>query len=171
MVMGKDETRKDAGGQAVAHAVDVAAYILRQRAPMTAMKLEKLVYYSFAWHLVWDEDELFPDRIEAWANGPVVPTLYRAHRGRFQLSGPEDLGVGDPDALTPDERESIDIVLDSYGGKSAHWLSELSHREDPWRDARDGANLGERQRGNVVIAPEAIHRYYDGLTGADSYEV
>ena len=30
-------------------AVDVAAYILDQKGPMTAMKLQKLVYYGQAW--------------------------------------------------------------------------------------------------------------------------
>jgi uncharacterized phage-associated protein len=30
---------------------DVAAYILGQRSPITALKLQKLVYYSQAWSL------------------------------------------------------------------------------------------------------------------------
>lgn len=46
------------GENAMAGAIDVAAYILAQRGPMTAMKLQKLVYYSQAWHLVWEEEPL-----------------------------------------------------------------------------------------------------------------
>lgn len=42
------------------HVNDVAAFILRERGAMTAMKLQKLVYYSQAWVLVWDERQLFP---------------------------------------------------------------------------------------------------------------
>ena len=34
---------------------DVAAYILQKTGSMTTMKLQKLVYYSQAWSLVWDE--------------------------------------------------------------------------------------------------------------------
>ena len=49
---------------------DVAAYILEQKGSMTTMKLQKLVYYSQAWSLVWDEKPLFEEAIEAWANGP-----------------------------------------------------------------------------------------------------
>ncbi|MDY6802276.1 MAG: DUF4065 domain-containing protein, partial [Cyanobacteriota bacterium] len=53
--------------------MDVAAYILKKLGPLSAMKLHKLLYYSQAWSLVWDEQPLFSERIEAWANGPVIP--------------------------------------------------------------------------------------------------
>jgi uncharacterized phage-associated protein len=59
----------------MASAHDVAAYILSRQGRMTAMKLQKLVYYSQAWSVVWDERPLFPEKIEAWANGPVVRDL------------------------------------------------------------------------------------------------
>ena len=39
---------------------DVAAYILAKRGEMTAWKLQKLVYYSQAWSLVWDQRPIFP---------------------------------------------------------------------------------------------------------------
>ncbi len=55
---------------------DVAAIILQECGEMTAMKLQKLVYYSQAWSLVWDDAPSFPEEIQAWANGPVVPVLY-----------------------------------------------------------------------------------------------
>ena len=38
---------------------DVAAFILERLGSMTAMKLQKLCYYSHAWHLVWEERPLF----------------------------------------------------------------------------------------------------------------
>ena len=42
---------------------------------MTAKKLEKLVYYAQAWHLARHQRPLFPETIEAWAQGPVVRHL------------------------------------------------------------------------------------------------
>ena len=39
---------------------DVAAYILQKSGELTTWKLQKLVYYSQAWSLVWDERALFP---------------------------------------------------------------------------------------------------------------
>ncbi len=58
----------------MASAHDVGKYVLEKRGSMTTWKLQKLVYYSKAWHLVWEGEPLFPEHIEAWANGPVVRT-------------------------------------------------------------------------------------------------
>lgn len=154
----------------MASVTDVAAYILSERGPMTAMKLQKLVYYSQAWHLVWDEAALFDEHIEAWANGPVVPVLYKLHRQRWDLSSDETFG-GDPTNLTDSERETIDLVLESYGDKAAHWLSELTHREAPWKDAREQAGLNDGERGRAVITKKSMYEYYDGLTSAAAEEV
>lgn len=137
---------------------DVAAYILNQRGSMTAMKLQKLVYYCQAWALVWDEKPLFQNRIEAWANGPVVRTLYERHRGQFQV----DRWDGHPENLTASERETIDAVLSVYGDKTSQWLSDLTHRERPWLDARAGLDPGSR--GGREITHAAMAEYYGSLT-------
>lgn len=144
---------------------DVAAYVLQQLGGMTAMKLQKLCYYAQAWHLVWEEGPLFEERIEAWANGPVVPVLYRAHRGRLHLE-PGDIS-GEPTALTTAERESVDAVLGFYGQRTAAELSELTHREDPWRCAREAAGLAPGERGTAEIPVAEVYEYYDGLVGLD----
>jgi uncharacterized phage-associated protein len=54
---------------------DVAKYILVRQGEMTTFKLHKLLYYSQAWSLVWDDAPLFSDDFYAWANGPVLPLL------------------------------------------------------------------------------------------------
>jgi uncharacterized phage-associated protein len=46
------------------------------------------MYYAQAWHIVWEEEPLFADDFQAWANGPVIPALYAAHRGMFQVTRP-----------------------------------------------------------------------------------
>lgn len=145
----------------MANVKDVAAYILEQRGPMTAIKLQKLCYYSHAWHMVWEDRPLFTSRIEAWANGPVVVDLYRCHRRQFSL-GAGDM-AGDSDRLDDGERDSINIVLEFYGDMSAHELSELTHREPPWRDARAEAGLAPMERGTAVITDASMHIYYLGL--------
>lgn len=142
---------------------DVAAYILKQQGPMTAMKLQKLAYYCQAWHLVWEERPLFRERIEAWANGPVVRDLYKHHRGRFSV---DSWPLGDPAVPAENERSSIDAVLGFYGTKSAHELSELTHREDPWRRARNGAAAGASSSNDISDAD--MFEYYDSLTSTDA---
>lgn len=147
------------GGKAMANVLDVAAYILDRQGPMSTMKLQKLVYYAQAWSLVWDEDVLFPSRIEAWANGPVCRELFDAHSGRYRV-GPGDL-PGDPSRLTENQRDTIDAVLSLYGDKQPQWLSDLTHSEDPWRDARNGVPDGAFC--NREISPESMLNYYSAL--------
>jgi uncharacterized phage-associated protein len=137
---------------------DVAAYILKKQGEMSAMKLQKLVYYSQAWSLVWDEKPLFRAQIEAWANGPVVPLLYQKHRGQFSV---KTWPNGDWKKITGEAKMTIDSVLKFYGDKTGHWLSELTHKERPWRDARVG--LSDDDRCNRAITLAAMAEYYGGL--------
>lgn len=145
---------------------DVAAFILKARGPMTAMKLQKLAYYAQAWSLVWDEKALFPERIEAWAAGPVVPDLYACHRGEYMLT---EWPKGLPGSLTSAEKATVEAVLGFYGDKTSQWLSDLTHMESPWKDARAGLASGER--GNREITPAAMSEYYGGLPPDQTAEV
>src|SRR5579862_2298050 len=124
----------------MAHVQDVAAYILAKLGAMTAMKLQKLCYFAYGYHLAWEERPLFPERFEAWANGPVCYELYNRHRGDFMVR-PGDI-TGDPGQLDEGERESVDLVLDAYGRFSASQLSAMTHREGPWVAARKRAGVG-----------------------------
>ena len=138
--------------------LDTANYILAKQGRMSTMKLQKLVYYSQAWSLVWDEEALFRDKIEAWASGPVIKRLYAAHRGEYAVSR---IQGGDARKLKSDQRDTIDAVLDFYGDQSPQWLSDLTHMEPPWKDARVGLSPGTR--GNREITRAAIAEYYSSL--------
>lgn len=138
---------------------DVASYILTMSGPMPAMKLQKLFFYAHAWSLVWDEKPLTTAHFEAWANGPVCPSLYALHRQKFEVSA-EVIG-GDANRLTKQEEETIDSVLAYYGKKSALWLSELTHLEKPWKEARKGYLPGEPS--NAPITNDAMYAYYGAL--------
>ncbi len=144
-------------GAATVH--DVAAYILENRGRMTAMKLQKLVYYSQAWSVVWDQRPLFDEAIEAWANGPVVRDLYETHRGQYIVSR---WPKGDPTCLDTEAIRTIDAVLEYYGNRSPQWLSDLTHLEDPWQQARTGLAPGERGDREITLA--SLEEYYGGLS-------
>lgn len=140
---------------------DVAAAVLQRTGTIDTFKLEKLVYYCQAWNLVWEGRPMFTARIEAWANGPVIPKLYRQHRGSYSVS---TWPSGDPSRLDPPEAETVDIVVDFYQKYSGWELANLTHREAPWLDARKGLAAGER--GNVEITPAAMLEFYGSLTPA-----
>ncbi len=141
-------------------AVDVAAYILQEQGPMPALKLQKLVYYSQAWSLVWDDKPLFEEEIEAWANGPVIRNLYEQHRRQFMV---HSFSVGNPECLGEVERETVDAVLEFYADESAVWLRDLTHMEDPWKNAREEANLVGGERGQAKISKASMAEYYSSI--------
>jgi len=137
---------------------DVASYIVKKLKSITTMKLHKLLYYSQAWSLVWDETELFSEKIEAWANGPVVKELFDFHRGQYMIY---NVSIGNANILTTNQKETVDSVIDFYGDKSSQWLIQLTHMEDPWKEARHG--LAQNERGNNVISLASMANYYSSL--------
>lgn len=139
---------------------DVASYILVRFGRMSSMKLQKLVYYCQAWSLVWDEKPLFSERIKAWANGPVVGELFFQLKGLFQVDE-DDLLIGNYRKLNYNQMTTIDAVLKHYGDKSAQWLIELTHNEEPWKKARIG--LLENERSDRIIDLDSIAEYYCSL--------
>lgn len=140
---------------------DVAAYILEKQAkqpPLTAWKLQKLVYYCQAWSLVWNSSPMFKERILAWANGPVVKELYEQHKGLFYV---EKINKGNPALLTPLQKDTIDRVYLNYKKIPPSLLSELTHLENPWKEAREGLKPGER--GQAEIKLHTIQEYYSSI--------
>jgi len=143
----------------MANVFDVAKYILEKKGTMSTMKLQKLCYYAQAWSLVWDDTPLFEEEFEAWANGPVCRELFNKTKGEFSATVTDETGgIGD---LTENQKETIDQVLAHYGEQNAQWLSQLTHMEDPWNEARVGIPAGEGCE--RIITKESMAIYYGGL--------
>lgn len=138
---------------------DISNYIIHKLGSMTAMKLQKLVYYCQAWSIVWDEEELFKEKIYAWANSPIVKELYNACNGEFKIN--KEFEEGNINNLSDQQKNTIDEVLKFYGDKSSQYLSDLVRSEMPWKTARNG--LPEGERGNNAITSASIEEYYSSL--------
>lgn len=143
----------------MANVFDVAKYILEQWGTMSTMKLQKLCYYSQAWSLVWDDVPLFEEDFQAWANGPVCPELFFKTQGKFSVDKNDETGgVGN---LTDNQKDTINQVLSHYANHDAQWLSQLTHMEDPWLNARKGLPTGVGC--SNVITKESMALYYGSL--------
>lgn len=142
----------------------VVKYILEKCGRITTLKLQKLLYYCQAWSIVWEEEPLFPEEFEAWANGPVCPELYKAHKGLYKVSVDDFKNIDSP-PLTDNDKEDIDIVLKDLQDKSPFWLTTLTHMEPPWNIARKGIPLGEPC--NNIITKASMNEYYSGLVAND----
>ena len=144
----------------MAHVFDIARHILQRQGRTSTLKLQKLVYYTQVWSVATSGSAIFGDSIKAWAQGPVVPTLYHQHKGRKYIL------VGDVQAhgpgLSDAERAHVDGVLRDYGGLPAAYLSALTHFEQPWREAR---NKGKRDGyKSPTIELPAIRAFYANRT-------
>lgn len=141
----------------MANVFDVAAYALDKLGRASTMKLQKIVFYGQAYSLVEYDEPLFADDIQAWANGPVVPKLFGAHRREFVISrgffSPWEKG-----ALSVRDARTLDHVIALLGEKSGAYLSSLTHSEDPWKRARSGIPEGEPS--SAVISRDSIKAYY-----------
>lgn len=142
-------------------AIDVAKYILVKAGEMSAPKLQKLVYYSQAWSLAWDKQPLFDDDIFAWDSGPIVASLFAIHQGQLRVNK-NTFADGNIDALTENQKDSIDKVLEALQGKSGQWLSDLVQSEQPWKEARIG--IPPIQRSENIISLLAMRKYYSSLS-------
>lgn len=135
---------------------DVAAFILTKTGAVTPLKLQKLVYYTQAWSLVRDGHALFPETFQAWRYGPVCPPLYQKHPGAAVV--PIPYPYGDPETLPADGCTTALAVVHVYGKKPPQWLSDLTHREAPWKEARAG--LPADAWSDAEISVDAMRAYY-----------
>ncbi len=141
------------------NASDVARYFLAKADPeigdiISNLKLQKLCYYAQGFHLALRGQPFFPEPIEAWQHGPVVPELYHAYKqyGGGAIPVPTDV---DSSCFDQEQRELLDEVYSVYGQYSAWKLRNMTHEEPPWRDAQ--AN------GAGVIAHDAMASYFRTL--------
>ena len=142
--------------------LEVAKYILFRMAEkgktLNHLKLQKLLYYVQAWHLVYADEPLFDEEFEAWLHGPVIRKVwnyYKTFSIMLDTLPYEETEIN----ITEDQRELIDDVLDEYGDKSGYYLECLTHSEKPWQEAR-------KQGENTVIDKESIKNFYGALLDA-----
>ena len=60
-----------------------------------------------------------------------------------------------------EQKETIDEIVKFYGDKPPHYLVDLTHFEDPWKNAR--VELATNERGNNEISLQAMQDYYSSL--------
>ncbi|HXT42930.1 MAG TPA: type II toxin-antitoxin system antitoxin SocA domain-containing protein [Pseudonocardiaceae bacterium] len=98
---------------------------------------------------------LFPEEIQAWVRGPVVPELHRKHRRKYQVV---DWPTGSPKRLSSIENSTIEWVADKYGSFSAEALSRMTHQEVPWIVARGAA--ADSEKSSEPISHDQMRSFY-----------
>jgi uncharacterized phage-associated protein len=120
------------------------------------LKLQKLLYYGQGFHLALFGVPMFPDEIQAWTHGPVVPDIYHAYKtyGSNSIPRPENF---DPQDISEEVRELLDEVYNVYGQYSAWKLRNMTHSEAPWVEAYAKAP-------GSVVARDGMREFFKTLT-------
>ena len=144
--------------------LDVADFFLSKES-MSAKKLQRLVYYAYSWTLAFlNEKEteldnrLFPEKIEAWVHGPVVPVLYQElkHYGWDNIPKVTDFSAS---IFYDDELDLMEQVWIVYGAYTANELEMMSHMGTPWINARK--DIPPFEPSSNIIDDKDIFRFFN----------
>ena len=149
---------------AISTATKVASAFLhlseKRGAGVTNLKLQKYLYYAQAWFLVFNDEPLFDDALEAWVHGPVVARVFGDYKSyRWSPIGDRGTAIG-----IPAVEAHLEEILRVYSKFTASQLERLTHQEKPWREARGGLPLDESSRN--VISHGTMKQFYSDLMNA-----
>ena len=144
---------------------DIANYF-SSKEDMTHKKLQKLVYYAYAWYIALNNEvssniihRLCSDTsFEAWVHGPVCRDLYSSYAGLYYV-GRFDGRISEN--ITEDIADFLDRIYDVFGGFSGDQLESMTHQEKPWLNARNGASSSSACR--TKISEKDMFTYYNSL--------
>ncbi|MEA5619687.1 type II toxin-antitoxin system antitoxin SocA domain-containing protein [Cronbergia sp. UHCC 0137] len=123
---------------------------------LSPMKLQKLCYYVQAIYMATHDGEtLFQEDFEAWTYGPVIPDLYHEFKQYGWKSIEDEVEVPE---IEQEIEEFIELIVEAYGRYDGAALITMTHREEPWLDARKG--LPEMEGSNAVISKESMKRFF-----------
>lgn len=127
----------------------------RQGRGLTPLQLMKLVYISHGWHLAIKGRHLFPNRIEAWKYGPVIPELYKVTKQYGREPIPLALITEHPSGVDDETARFLEEVFENYGHRSGYELSQLTHKAGtPWARLYDDGVM------NIEIPNDLIKAHY-----------
>ncbi|SFI28549.1 Panacea domain-containing protein [Halpernia frigidisoli] len=150
----------------------ITNYVNQKGDTVSHKKLQKLLYYVEAWHLVNFKKPILQEDFQAWVHGPVIPDLYQ----KLKDFGFNDLAIINEEEETVDKeieyiikKNEIDSnqldfiysVLDNYGSLSSFDLELLSHNEKPWIEAR--GNCAPHERCTNIISKKSMFKFYSEL--------
>lgn len=141
---------------------DIANWFL-SKGEMTHKKLQKLCYYAQAWCYALKGYRFMDTDFQAWVHGPVSPALWE----RFKGFGYDPIRIKGSikNVIAPEDVGLLEDVWETYGEETGNSLETLTHREEPWIEARRGYEPDERC--SVVISPETMAKYYKSIYSGD----
>ena len=111
----------------VYRAMDVAKYIVtyctRKGKPISNLKLQKMLYYTWVDYYRETDTALFVDDICAWQLGPVVPDVYY----EFCTYAGTPIGLEYDVDINIEDKKILDSIIEKYINVSASALVDRTH--------------------------------------------
>lgn len=156
---------------------DLSEYLIYrsnfQKIPFTPLKLQKILYFLQAWHLVYfDKHPFFNEVPEAWANGPVYRVVYNKYKKKWLKNDPilvsykseneltkkvKDLEKGLK--ITAQQKKLMELVLNTYLRYTPEKLIIVTHLDEPYIHARKGYDTFDACE--VQINLDEVFNYYN----------
>lgn len=120
---------------------------------ITNLKVNELVYFAQAWSLAKFNTKLFDEDIEAWEQGPIIPSVYQAFRPCGSKNIEMTIGEYDESIFTSEQLNFLADIALTYG----------KYTVSPW------AQVYEKKKNNI-ITPESMKKYFSALPKLPDYK-
>lgn len=124
---------------------------------ITPLKLQKILYYAQGFYLAMYDTELFTEDFQAWAHGPANPEIYEEYKvyGCTIIDAPkkEEIPIFDDKVVG-----FLYDIWNTFGIYDGKYLEELTHNEEPWKNARKGYEPGEKC--SEIISKESMKIFF-----------
>ena len=151
--------------------LDICRYIInysyKNLDGISNLKLQKMLYFVQIQFLREYNKLCFPDDIEAWSFGPVIPKAYKEYSvyGALPIQYINTYIEYTPNILWDAERKTfneniikkkhrktIDLILNIFSEYSNAYLTDLTMNQEPYTEAYNG---------NKIITIGSIRKYFN----------
>lgn len=140
------------------------AYTFHVIKEVTPLLLQKLLYYIQGVYSALYGQFMFRETCEAWRHGPVYRNVYDLFRD-FKYNPIDDARFAvlrdKKNLLSQDELHAADLVLNTFGRYGGKTLEQITHKEDPWKNAREGYGPGDNS--SEIITNDSIKEYFTSV--------
>ncbi len=137
------------------------SYIFDQMQEVTPLALQKLLYFIQGIYMAKFDEPLYPEDCQAWVHGPVYEDVFELFKD-FKYNPIDDnrfaIFKGRFEELSVEEKQVIDLVINSFGTYSGKTLEKITHNEKPWLEARTEYEAIQPSR--EIISKSSIKEYF-----------
>ena len=141
-------------------AVEVAEYVIHYYKSISNLKLQKVLYFLQANHLVLKGKPLFEDEIEAVDFGPIVWSVYDKYKVFGGASIPKS-NKSYVDKVINSDKEIMNRLLDELKNYSSSYMLNIIQNQAPWLRAKTEYRFNRNRFERVhVITHQSLIEFF-----------